>query len=180
MANCAKCGGVLIAAAKFCGTCGARVTAPSLPPPPSPAPRTSVPSADPFAKTVFGGDTGPIPPPPSPQPPQARSAPPPTGAQPQAVPQPRTQPHQAAYVPPARPASNPPTAAHPAAPGPAAPPPTPIPTSGAFQRGSTVLVHWADGNRYPATVLHVQGNHVLVAFPTGQQQWVDGRYVSNG
>jgi hypothetical protein len=43
-----------------------------------------------------------------------------------------------------------------------------------------VLVHWSDGNRYPATVLHVTGTHVLVAFPTGQQQWVDARYLSTG
>jgi hypothetical protein len=43
-----------------------------------------------------------------------------------------------------------------------------------------VLVHWADGNRYPATVLHISGANVLVAFPSGQQQWVDARYLSVG
>ncbi len=55
------------------------------------------------------------------------------------------------------------------APVPALPPP-----------GTVVLVHWADGKRYPGTVLQGAGNAVLVAFPSGQQQWVDARYVSTG
>jgi hypothetical protein len=59
------------------------------------------------------------------------------------------------------------------------PPPAPAQAAG-FARGSLVLVHWADGNRYPATVLHSQGGHVLVVFAGGQQQWVDVRYVSAG
>jgi hypothetical protein len=63
-------------------------------------------------------------------------------------------------------------------------PRTPAPASpsvpAGISRGALVLVHWADGQRYPATVLHVTGNHVLVAFPSGQQQWVDARYLSVG
>jgi hypothetical protein len=180
MATCAKCGAALAAAAKFCGACGARVTASSLPPPP----RVSVPGADPFAKTVFGGDTGPSPQhPPSPAPPQARPQTGPVGpsAPPGPPAQPRTQPHQQAYAPPGRSPSAPPRTPPPPGPAPgASPPQTPLPTGGALARGAPVLVHWADGNRYPATVLHTQGNHVLVLFPTGQQQWVDSRYVSSG
>ena len=128
MATCAKCGAALTATAKFCGACGTRV-APSVSAPPG-RPSSSVPprsSADPFAKTVFGGDAAPrspVPPPP-------------------------------------------------------AAPPAP-PASAAYRPGTLVLVHWADGNRYPATVLHATATHVFVAFSTGQQQWVDVRYVSSG
>jgi hypothetical protein len=131
MASCAKCGAALTATAKFCGTCGSRITASSLPPPPR-APAPAPVGADPFAKTVFGdsGDTA-----------QA-AAQPPSPPPPQAQPQP--------------------------------------PAQGAYARGALVLVHWADGNRYPATVLHATGSHVFVVFPTGQQQWVDVRYVSTG
>jgi hypothetical protein len=50
----------------------------------------------------------------------------------------------------------------------------------AYGPGALVLVHWADGHRYPATVLQAVGNQVLVAFPSGQQQWVDIAYVSSG
>ena len=46
--------------------------------------------------------------------------------------------------------------------------------------GSMVLVHWSDGNRYPGTVLQSATGQLLVAFPNGQQQWVDARYVSLG
>jgi hypothetical protein len=45
--------------------------------------------------------------------------------------------------------------------------------------GALVLVHWADGNRYPGTVLQATGNQVLVAFPNGAQQWVDLTYISS-
>jgi hypothetical protein len=41
-------------------------------------------------------------------------------------------------------------------------------------------VHWADGNRYPGTVLQVAGTQLLVSFPNGQQHWVDLKYVSSG
>jgi hypothetical protein len=93
-------------------------------PPPG---RTSPPAADPFAKTVLGGDDAPSP---------------------------------------AAPVAAPPGAAPPVPPG--------------IVRGAVVLVHWADGNRYPATVLHISVALVLVAFPSGQQQWVDARYLSTG
>ncbi len=111
-----------------------------------------MPAADPFAKTVYGGDDAP-----SPAAPVAS----PLGATPQGKPH-----------------------AEPSAPGRvpsqvAAPAGTPPAPSG-IVRGAVVLVHWADGNRYPATVLHISGSLVLVAFPSGQQQWVDARYLSTG
>jgi hypothetical protein len=46
--------------------------------------------------------------------------------------------------------------------------------------GAMVLVHWSNGQRYPGTVLQVSGPQVLVAFPNGQQHWVDSQYVSSG
>ena len=49
-----------------------------------------------------------------------------------------------------------------------------------FAQGSLVLVYWADGNRYPGTVLQVAQHHVMVAFPNGVQQWIDARYVQPG
>jgi hypothetical protein len=49
-----------------------------------------------------------------------------------------------------------------------------------FPPGSLVLVYWADGNRYPGTVLQVAQYHVFVAFPNGAQQWIDARYVQPG
>jgi hypothetical protein len=127
MANCAKCGAELAAGARFCGACGHRVHGSSLPP----AGRVAGLAADPFAKTVFGGDDAPSP------------------------------------------------AAPVASPAGAAPGTTPPAASG-IVRGAVVLVHWADGNRYPATVLHISGSLVLVAFPNGQQQWIDARYLSAG
>jgi hypothetical protein len=48
----------------------------------------------------------------------------------------------------------------------------------AFARGTRVLVFWADGNRYPGTVLHVSTHHVFVAFPNGTQHWIDACYVT--
>jgi hypothetical protein len=59
---------------------------------------------------------------------------------------------------------------------PIAPPP---PSPPAYGPGALVLVHWADGNRYPGTVLQASGRQVLVAFPSGMQQWVDLQYVSS-
>ena len=44
--------------------------------------------------------------------------------------------------------------------------------------GARVWVTWANGQRYPATVQQVAGNQCLVAFPDGQQHWVDVGYVS--
>jgi hypothetical protein len=46
--------------------------------------------------------------------------------------------------------------------------------------GTMVLVYWSNGNRYPGTVLRAAGTQVLVAFPNGQQHWVDMQYVSIG
>jgi hypothetical protein len=43
-----------------------------------------------------------------------------------------------------------------------------------------VLVYWADGNRYPGTIVQVAAHHVFVVFPNGTQQWVDARYVTVG
>jgi hypothetical protein len=129
MATCAKCGAELAAIARFCGTCGARITAGSLPSPPRP----TTPSADPFAATVYGGDDAKSPP----GPPAVT-----TGAS------------AAASVAP------------------------PLPPG--VSRGARVLVQWSDGNRYPATVLHINGTSVLIAFSTGQQHWVDARYLSAG
>jgi hypothetical protein len=54
------------------------------------------------------------------------------------------------------------------------------PVQPSYGAGALVLVHWADGNRYPATVLQSAGNQVLVVFPSGQQQWVELQYVSTG
>jgi hypothetical protein len=49
-----------------------------------------------------------------------------------------------------------------------------------FAPGALVLVYWADGNRYPGTILQVSQHHVFVVFPNGTQQWVDVRYVTQG
>jgi hypothetical protein len=46
--------------------------------------------------------------------------------------------------------------------------------------GTLVLVYWANGQRYPGTVLQVSAHHLFVAFPNGMQQWVDARYVVVG
>lgn len=44
--------------------------------------------------------------------------------------------------------------------------------------GSSVLVLWSDGQRYPGAVVQsAQGQH-LVAFPDGRQVWVLAEYVS--
>jgi hypothetical protein len=56
-------------------------------------------------------------------------------------------------------------------------PPLPIATH-PFVPGSVVVVQWADGNRYPGTVLQAAPHHVFIVFPNGVQQWVDARYVS--
>jgi len=53
------------------------------------------------------------------------------------------------------------------------PPPT-------FGAGARVLVQWADGNRYPATVQQSAGGQCLVIFPNGQQQWVAVQYLTSG
>jgi hypothetical protein len=49
-----------------------------------------------------------------------------------------------------------------------------------FNPGSRVTLLWADGNRYPATVVQVHGNQVLCAMENGQQQWVEAQYLAPG
>jgi hypothetical protein len=78
----------------------------------------------------------------------------------------------------------------PAAPQPSPPhvPPSPIggpPMGGAFGAappvigpGSVVLVAWADGNRYPATVVQAAQGQYLCAFQNGQQHWIPAMYVA--
>jgi hypothetical protein len=63
---------------------------------------------------------------------------------------------------------------------PFAPQAPPMGMMGSVGPGAMVLVHWADGNRYPGTVLQAASGQLLVAFPNGQQQWIDARYVSPG
>jgi hypothetical protein len=142
-------------------------------------PRTS-----PKASSTFGD---PVPPPaqPPPKQPQAFQAyvPP---AQPPA-PVYAAPPPQPAYVPPpAQPVHQqpPPYQSQPAystpygppSPAPYAPPPA-APAAPAI--GSKVMVEWADGNRYPATVQQCAPGQCLVLFPDGQQRWVDMRRVTN-
>jgi hypothetical protein len=186
MASCMKCGATLIALARFCATCGSPVArgsvapaapspAPSVPPPaPSVAPAAPPPKSaavsapDPFAQTVLGGD--------------AKTAlevmrganVSPMAAswmadqKPSLAPAPAASQAPAPYAP--RPASSPP-----APQAPYTPPPPP-----SFAPGTLVLVYWADGQRYPGTVLQVAPHHVFVAFPNGVQQWIDARYVTLG
>ncbi|HEY8090933.1 MAG TPA: hypothetical protein VIF09_23890 [Polyangiaceae bacterium] len=195
MASCAKCGANLISQARFCASCGSPVASGSIAPAPPAAqpPGKSVP--DPFARTILSDGLGPAPdaPPPAVSPMAAsvmasQSQPPPGRGS--AIPAPQ----------PPRPAGAPLPTPSPAAalaalpiPAPAAqaqgysgpPGPTqyaaPLPQqSHPFAQGSLVMVYWADGNRYPGTVLQVAQHHVMVAFPNGVQQWIDARYVQAG
>jgi hypothetical protein len=167
MASCVKCGATLIALARFCATCGSPVSrgsmAPAAPPPPSDVPSTQ-PAPDPFAQTVMGGDVNAIL----------------EKAQAGAV-----SPMAASLM--AQEAARPPANAAPAtpAPQPYASPPAPYaqpaaPPAHSIPPGTLVLVYWANGQRYPGTVLQVSPNHVFVAFPNGVQQWIDARYVTIG
>jgi hypothetical protein len=54
----------------------------------------------------------------------------------------------------------------------------PQPQQGGFTPGANVMVAWSDGNRYPATVVQVQGDQVLCAMQGGQQQWFPAQHVS--
>lgn len=209
MAVCARCAAPLVATARFCAACGSPVLLNTTPPPQSrPDSRgpteamPAVPAPDPFARTVMGDPaaaaaaataaaaadalasqpkvpaaagasqprvpTAPIaigvaPARPNPVSPMASSvmrtpgdpAPPQAGAQPP----------WNAGVPPAQ------------TPVPYSPPPAAV---NPYMPGTMVLVHWSNGNRYPGTILQVSGAQVLVAFPNGQQHWVDVRYVSSG
>jgi hypothetical protein len=187
VASCIKCGGNLVAQARFCAACGSPVTTSSSMPPPAERDRPPVerdkPSVpDPFAKTVLG-DATPVPPPPQKPKPETKPQPvlspmaasvmkdpgtplPPLPSRAQAPAQQPAwsgQPQWHPQVPAGQPIAQP------------APPPHPY-----FVPGAMVLVYWADGNQYPGTVLQVSPYHVLVAFPNGAQQWVEMRYVTVG
>jgi hypothetical protein len=108
------------------------------------------------------------------QPPAPRPAVSPSNAPP---PQPQRQ-AQAPAQQPFSPAAPVPSPAAPAGPAQYAAPAAQ--QSHAFAPGTLVLVYWADGNRYPGTVLQIAQHHVFVAFPNGMQQWVDARYVQAG
>lgn len=74
----------------------------------------------------------------------------------------------------------------PAMPAPPAPPAGPMPQPPPFgysapfgyAPGSRVTVTWSNGQRYPGTVQQVSGSQCLVAFPDGQQHWVEMQYVA--
>jgi hypothetical protein len=178
MASCARCGAALIATARFCAACGSRVARPSASPPsnsqrPStaPAPVTGAPPPaqlpDPFAKTVLGDAAAIAPPPVQPTQPMA----PPVSPLASSVMDKPNQSRPVNVI--ATPWNVPP----PSGPGPFA---QQAPVPHGFGPGALVLVHWADGNRYPGTVLQVAGTQLLVSFPNGQQHWVDMKYVSSG
>jgi hypothetical protein len=171
MATCVKCAAVLISQARFCAACGSPVTRSSLPPAAAPPKSVAASVPDPFARTMLGDDVSAAleavrAPAISPMAASLMSAqnagspaPAPANPQPAAyAPQPyAAQPApQAQYTPPA------PQPAHSIAPG------------------TLVLVYWADGQRYPGTVLQVSAQHLFVAFPNGIQQWIDVRYVTVG
>jgi hypothetical protein len=55
---------------------------------------------------------------------------------------------------------------------------TPHPSLSPFHPGAQVMVLWANRQRYRGTVQQVVPPRVLVAFPDGQQHWVEMQYVS--
>jgi hypothetical protein len=171
MATCVKCGAALISQARFCATCGSPVARGSIPPAAAPQKSVAVSVPDPFARTVLGDNVAAVieAAQASPVSPMAASymnskgsAPPgPAPANPAPV----------AYAP--QPYAAPPQAQAQAA------PPAPQPMHN-IPPGTLVLVYWADGQRYPGTVLQVSPQHLFVAFPNGIQQWIDVRYVTVG
>jgi hypothetical protein len=175
MASCTKCGATLVAQARFCATCGSPVTSSSvIPPPRAPGDRTTR-APDPFARTVLSDEVSAPPPLPPAKPvsPMAASVIQRPSEPPAAAPLPST-----AAPPVQTPYAQAPSPAVPAGATPYAPPAPP--PAHAFVPGTLVLVYWADGNRYPGTVLQVAPHHVFVAFPNGVQQWIDARYVQSG
>jgi hypothetical protein len=171
MATCVKCAAVLISQARFCAACGSPVTRGSVPPP-APPPKSAAASVpDPFARTMLGDDVSAAleaarapaisPMAASLMAAQNAGSPAPAPANPQ----------PAAYAPQ-------PYAAQPAAQAQYTPP-APQPAHN-IAPGTLVLVYWADGQRYPGTVLQVSAQHLFVAFPNGVQQWIDVRYVTVG
>jgi hypothetical protein len=175
MGSCIKCGSTLVAQARFCAACGNPVVHASVIPPAT-RPRSIVHSSpDPYAKTVRRDeqdDPG-EPPAPAPVSPLAASV---MATKSSVPPVPPLPPRAAESQVPQRAASQAP------APPPQllAPPQPPAQSFHAFVTGTLVLVSWADGNRYPGTVLQVAPHHVFVAFPNGMQQWIDARYVTAG
>jgi hypothetical protein len=203
MASCAKCGANLISQARFCASCGSPVASSSIAPSPPAAPPVAKSVPDPFARTILSDGVGPSIPdmPPaavSPmaasvmasqsQPPPGRGSavPAPQPPRPAGAPIPTPSPAAALAALPIPPAASPAPAPAAQAQGYSGPPgPTqyaaPLPQqSHPFAQGSLVMVYWADGNRYPGTVLQVAQHHVMVAFPNGVQQWIDARYVQAG
>ncbi len=140
---------------------------PIAPPPPSWSAQPQVPSA-PYggAAQAFPPQQGYGAPPPQPgQPPPLYSAQAPYPAAPQQQPQYGAPPQQA----PAQQVAPPPQQA-----------PWGVQSPAAFGVGARVLVQWADGNRYPATVSQAAPGQCLVAFPDGRQQWIEVQYLSSG
>jgi len=210
MALCARCAAPLVATARFCAACGSPVLLNTTPAPQSrpdsrgpTAAMPAVPAPDPFARTVMGDPAAAAAAATAAAAADAHASQPrvPTAA---VASQPRvpTAPIAIGAVAPARPNPVSPMASSvmktpgdPGQPQANAPTPwnvgvpqaqTPVPYSPApaavnpFPPGTMVLVHWSDGNRYPGTVLQASGAQLLVAFPNGQQHWVDVRYVSSG
>jgi hypothetical protein len=185
MATCVKCAAVLISQARFCAACGSPVTRGSVPPAAASPKSVAASVPDPFARTVLGDDVSAVlaAAKAAPISPMAASlmaaqnagspAPAPANPQPAAyAPQPAAYAAQpAAYAPQ-------PYAAQPA-PQAQYTPPVPQPAHN-IAPGTLVLVYWADGQRYPGTVLQVSAQHLFVAFPNGIQQWIDVRYVTVG
>lgn len=54
------------------------------------------------------------------------------------------------------------------------------PQGGGIAPGTSIVVLWSDGNRYPATVVQSANGQVLCAMPNGQQHWVPGQNVMPG
>jgi hypothetical protein len=171
MATCVKCGAVLISQARFCATCGSPVTRGSVAPPADPTKSVAASVPDPFARTILRDDVA---------------------ASLDAAPAPAISPMAASLMAsqtpgaPARSPASPAVAAYAPQPSPFAPlgPAQPVQPvaqpAHTIAPGTLVLVYWADGQRYPGTVLQVGPHHVFVAFPNGIQQWIDARYVTVG
>jgi hypothetical protein len=44
--------------------------------------------------------------------------------------------------------------------------------------GRQVLVQWADGNRYPGTIMQLSGNQAQVVMQDGRPIWLETKYLS--
>jgi len=170
MASCTKCGATLVAQARFCAACGSPVPRDSLAQPVAAAQPPTEAAPDPFAKTVMGDELV-----------RAVEAAPRAAVSPMASSVMSSNDKGPTASPPANPTTAPLAQAAPGArPGAARfAPPVPQQTT-SFAPGAPVLVYWADGARYPGTVLQVSAQHLFIAFPNGMQQWVDVRFVTAG